>query len=143
MANLIYSALPLPRRPIATIDSDATVAESVRRMLKDKIGALVIMKGDKVVGMVTERDIVRHSIDPDFDIHRVRLRDIACEPVSVMDITDPVEAAMETITRTKRRYVLVEENNKLVAVLSIGDLLYHLLDDKARVIQHLENYITS
>lgn len=143
MANLIYSALPVPRRPIATIKPDATVAEAVRRMLKDNIGALVVMQRDKVEGMVSERDVVRHSIDPGFDMNKTRVRDILCKPVSVMSLTDPIEEAMATITRTKRRYVLVEENNKPIAVLSIGDLLYHLLDDKARVIEHLENYITS
>lgn len=143
MASLIYSALPVPRRSMAIIKPDASVAESVERMLMDNIGALVVLEGDELLGIVSERDIVRHSVKPDFDINNTKVRDIVYRQVSVMNIKDPVEAAMETITRTKRRHVLVEENNRLVAVLSIGDLLYHLLDDKARVIEHLENYITS
>ncbi|WP_232220691.1 CBS domain-containing protein [Legionella tunisiensis] len=61
--------------------------------------------------------------------------------MSVLNLFDPIEDAMETITKTKRRHVLVAEQGNLVAILSIGDLLFHLLEDKTRVIEQLESYI--
>jgi CBS domain-containing protein len=63
--------------------------------------------------------------------------------VSILDVNDSVEKAMEVITLTKRRHVLINEEGKLVAIISIGDVLFSLIDDKSRLIEHLEAYIHS
>lgn len=142
MADPIYSALPLPRRPISYINPDISVAQCIDIMIKENIGALVVCDSDnKLIGMVTERDIVRGSLQAGFDIHNTTAAEIVYTAVSVLDVFDPVEEAMEVITQTKRRHVLVAEQGELIAILSIGDLLFHILEDKTRVIEQLENYI--
>jgi CBS domain-containing protein len=143
MTQLIYSVLPSPRRPIVFIAPDLTVAECVERMFAEDIGALVVHDSSKLLGMVTERDIVRSCLKRGLDQKTATAGEIAWRNVSVLNINDPVEKAMETITSTKRRHVLVSDGAELVAILSIGDLLFYLLDDKSRVIEHLENYIHS
>lgn len=143
MTQLIYSVLPRPRRPIVFINPEISVAECVDLMIAEDIGALVVYEDNQLLGMVTERDIVRSYLKRGLVQKTATAGDIAYQNVSVLNIDDPVEKAMETITLTKRRHVLVSENGELVAILSIGDLLLFLLDDKSRVIQHLENYITS
>ncbi|MDP1604403.1 MAG: CBS domain-containing protein [Legionella sp.] len=143
MTQLIYSVLPRKRRPIIFINPELSVAECVELMFAEDIGALVVHDDLKLLGMVTERDIVRSCLKRDLDQKKITAGEIAYRNVSVLNIDDPVERAMETITLTKRRHVLVSENGELVAILSIGDLLFYLLDDKSRVIEHLENYITS
>ena len=52
-----------------------------------------------------------------------------------------VDTALELVIQTKRRHVLIEDNGELIAVVSIGDLLYHILESKSRVIEQLEHYI--
>jgi len=115
----------------------------VKLMASEDIGALVVRDAKRLVGMVTERDIVRACLHRDLDPKKTTAADIAYKDVSVLNSNDPVENAMEIITRTKRRHVLVKEGTELIAILSIGDLLLYLLDDKSRVIEHLENYIHS
>ncbi|KTC81450.1 CBS domain-containing protein [Legionella brunensis] len=142
MAHLIFSALPQPRRPISFIKSDVTVKECVKVMTDQDIGALVVRDDEKnLVGIVSERDVIRACLNRGLDPHTATAAQVAYAEVSVLDLFDPVEKAMEVITQTKRRHVLIEERGELVAILSIGDLLFHLLEDKTRVIEQLENYI--
>jgi CBS domain-containing protein len=140
MTDLIYSALPQPRRPIVYVNSEVTVAECVDMMSKEDIGALVV-RDDDIIGMVTERDVLRSCLHYHLDPKKTTAAEIVYTTVSVLNLFDPIEKAMETITKTKRRYVLVAEDGELVAILSIGDLLFHLLENKTRVIEQLENYI--
>ena len=141
MTQLIYSALPQPKRPIVYIHSKVSVSQCVDMMTKQNIGALVVRDNDELIGMLSERDIVRACVDPAFDLFKTTAGDIVFADVSVLNLNDPLELAMEVITKTKRRHVLVAEEGELVAILSIGDCLFHLLEDKTRVIEQLENYI--
>lgn len=143
MTQLIYSALPQPRRPIIYVHPEMKVSECIKIMAQENIGALVVQEGKKLVGIIGERDIVRGSMQEGFDFHQTKVADLLWSDVSILDLFEPLEKAMETITKTKRRHVLVSEQGNLVAILSIGDLLFHLLEDKTRVIEHLENYIYS
>lgn len=143
MAQLIYSALPSPRRPITFIEPAMSVVQCVEMMTSQDIGALVVRDGDSLLGIVTERDILRDCLNRGCDPVETSAKDIAYVNVRVLSVNDPIEKAMEVITQTKRRYVLVSEEDELIAILSIGDLLFHLLEDKSRVIEHLENYIHS
>jgi len=141
MAHLIHSVLPNPRRPIIYIDPKLSVIHCANLMTSQNIGALVVREGDQLLGMVTERDIVRTCIKPGLILSSMIARDVAYADVSILSVDDPVEEAMAVITNTKRRHILVEEKGEIVALLSIGDLLLNMLDNNARVIQHLENYI--
>lgn len=141
MANLIYSALPEPRRPIVYVHSKVTVAQCIDMMIKNHIGALVVREGEHVLGLVSERDIINACLHHNLDLNKTTAADVVYRDVSFLNLFDTVEKAMEVITNTKRRHVLVEEQGELVAILSIGDLLYHLLEDKTYIIEQLENYI--
>lgn len=141
MTQLIFSALPRPRRPITYIPPDLKVKDCIQLMSDKDIGALVIKEDDRVTGMISERDIVRGCLQLSKKLDDIVAKDIAFTEISILNSNDPIEKAMQTITQTKRRHILIEENNNLIAILSIGDLLVHLLEDKSRTIQHLENYI--
>lgn len=143
MAELIYSILPQPRRPIVYVHSKVTLAECIKMMTEQDIGALVVQDGGALIGMVTERDIVRSSMRYDLDLQKSTAGDIAFTDVSVLELFDPVEKVMKVMTQTKRRHVLVSENGEIIALLSIGDVLFYLLEEKTRVIEHLEKYIHS
>lgn len=143
MAQLIYSALPQPRRPIVTIKPSLSVEKCVKKMVLDNIGALVVMEGSTLSGIVSERDIVYNCVYRGLNPKEARVGDIAWRDVKVLQLNDPIERAMETMTQTKRRHLLIAEGSELVAVLSIGDLLFYTLEEKLRVIEHLEHYIQS
>lgn len=143
MADLIHNALPTPRRNIVYIHPDDSVKKSIDMMTEYDIGALVVVDNDnQLVGIVSERDIVRSCLHQCINLETGRVSDVVHKNVTILSPNDVVEKAMQAMTATKRRHVLIrDENNEFVAILSIGDLLYHLLEDKARVIEQLENYI--
>ncbi|KTD72824.1 CBS domain-containing protein [Legionella tucsonensis] len=143
MADLIHNALPTSKRKIVYIHSDDSVKKSIDMMTEYDIGALVVVdNNNQLVGIVSERDIVRSCLHKCINLETGKVSDVVHKDVTILSPNDVVEKAMQAMTATKRRHVLVrDENNEFVAILSIGDLLYHLLEDKARVIEQLENYI--
>lgn len=144
MAHLIYSVLPMPPRKIVTIHPDEHLTKCIDLMADLDIGAVVVLDNEhKLAGIVSERDIVRSCLHQCVDLNTARVSDVMYTKVSILSPHDTVDKAMQVITQTKRRHVLIRENDEFIAIVSIGDLLFYLLDDKARVIEHLENYITT
>ncbi|WP_454784131.1 CBS domain-containing protein [Legionella sp. WA2024007413] len=143
MADLIHNALPVPKRKIIFIHPEDSVRKCINMMTELDIGALVVVDNDnQLVGIVSERDIVRSCLHKCINLDTGTVDDVVHRDITILSPNDVVEKAMQAMTATKRRHVLIrDENDELVAILSIGDLLYHLLEDKARVIEQLENYI--
>ena len=143
MSQPILSILPNPRRPIAFVKPDTTALTCAKKMRDEDIGALVVHDIDTLIGIVSERDLVRACLSKSLDPTLMTAFDLAYKHVQILDAKDSIEKAMEVITHTKRRHVLISEEGQLTAVLSIGDLLFYLLDHKSRVIDHLEQYINT
>ncbi|KTD05405.1 CBS domain-containing protein [Fluoribacter gormanii] len=143
MADLIHNALPVPKRKIIFIHPEDSVRKSIDMMTEYDIGALVVVDNDnQLVGILSERDIVRSCLHKCINLDTGKVADVVHRDVTILSTNDVVEKAMQAMTATKRRHVLIrDENNEFVAILSIGDLLYHILEDKTRVIEQLENYI--
>ncbi|MGL6028928.1 MAG: CBS domain-containing protein [Legionella sp.] len=141
MTDLIHNVLPQSPRPIAYIHPDNSVKECIAKMVELDIGALVVLDdNEQLQGIVSERDIVRSCLAKS-SLEQTKACEIAFKDVTILSPHDPIEKAMQVMTATKRRHILIRDNNALIAILSIGDLLHHMLEDKARVIEHLEHYI--
>lgn len=143
MADLIHNALHMPKRAIIFIHPEDSVKKCINLMTEMDIGALVVVDNNQqLIGIVSERDIVRSCLHKCVNLETAKVADVVHHEITILSPNDHIEKAMQAITATKRRHVLIrDENNDLVAILSIGDLLYHLLEDKSRVIEQLENYI--
>lgn len=143
MANLIHNILPRPPRKIVFIKPEDTVKKCIDLMAEYNIGALVVRDDDdKLIGIVSERDIVFSCLHRGMDINTTKASEVVYSDVTVLSPHDVVETAMQAMTDTRRRHLLIYEGDELIAILSIGDVLFHLLEDKAREIEHLANYIT-
>ncbi|MCX7117393.1 MAG: CBS domain-containing protein [Legionellales bacterium] len=141
MANLIYSILPVPRRAIVFVHPDVSLAQCVTMMVQDNIGALVVSDDVTILGILSERDIVRAMTKKDFSRREMKAADILSGKATVLKSSDTVEMAMEAITKTRHRHILVSEEGEIIALLSIGDLVFHLLKDQSLTIEHLQHYI--
>lgn len=143
MADLIHNVLPTQRREIIYIHPEDSVKRCIHLMTEMDIGALVVVDNDnQLIGIVSERDIVRSCLHQCVNLETAKVADVVHQAITILSPNDHIEKAMQAMTATKRRHVLIrDEHNEFVAILSIGDLLYHLLEDKARVIEQLENYI--
>ena len=126
---------------IQSIDANLTAIECAKLMSSLNIGALVVKENDKLVGLISERDITRYLAMAGPDISNILAKDLVFEEVAYLDINDLIETAMQTINDMRRRHVLIKQDDKVVGILSIGDIMKHLIEDKNHTISQLEKYI--
>ncbi|MGE5105834.1 MAG: CBS domain-containing protein [Betaproteobacteria bacterium] len=126
---------------VYTIGRDATVFEAVRLMAEKNIGSLVVMEGDEIVGIVTERDYARKIVLMTRSSRETPVRDIMT--ASVLRVT-PSQRSLECMTlmtENRLRHLPVVDGSKLVGLVSIGDLVKDIIAQQELVIRQLEHYI--
>jgi len=127
---------------IHTIDQSASVLEATRKMNEHRVGALVVMDGQRIVGIFTERDVLRRVVAQELPPSAVPVRDvmtrdiICCSPDTPLD-----EAASIMRDRRIRHLPVVDDSGQLVGFISIGDLnAYHAASQQARI-RFLRDYL--
>ena len=125
-----------------TLPPSATVAAAVHMMNQHKLGSILILQGDRLAGIFTERDVLTRVVGADRDPHTTLLDEVmTSQPVTVTP-TAPVEAVMEIITaRRVRRLPVVDDTGQVIGLISIGDLTRWLVDTHRAEAEHLRNYI--
>ncbi|HKC16921.1 MAG TPA: CBS domain-containing protein [Steroidobacteraceae bacterium] len=130
-------------RAIYSIGPDAPVLEAVRLMAEYGVGALLVMTGDELVGVISERDYARKVIlmgrsSSDTPVHQIMTKEVfTVEPGLA------VEKCMEIMTNRRFRHLPVVEAGRVIGMLSIGDLVRAVLAEQAQTIEQLESYIHS
>jgi CBS domain-containing protein len=128
-------------RNVWTIDPDATVLDAVAKMAKKDVGSLVVMDGEKLVGIVTERHYSRNVILKGKTSPTTLVRDIMERNVIHVRSEQSVELCMALMTEKRVRHLPVVEDTKLIGIISIGDLLKFIISKKEFDIGQLEHYI--
>ena len=115
---------------IKSVGPDAFVTECVRTMSSAKIGALIVLNGETLVGIFTERDALNRVLAAGLDPRTTKISDVMTkDPVSVPPGTT-VGEAMELVTKRRFRHLPVVENGKVLALVSSGDLTHWLVKDQ-------------
>ena len=121
----------------------AQTALDVVKMLDEKhVGALLVMEGEKLSGIVSERDIARKVVLQRKVAGEVPVREIMTERVVCARPDLTIREAMAIMTDKRIRHLPVAENEKVIAVISIGDLVKALIEEQQFLIEQLESYIT-
>lgn len=128
---------------VATIDQDATVYEALARMANKEIGSLVVLKRDKPVGLITERDYARNIVLKNRTSKQTKLREIISHHVPVVHPEQSIGDGMAIMTEKRVRHLPVMREEALVGIISIGDLVKAIIDDQQFVIEQLVSYINS
>lgn len=126
---------------VETIAADATVYDAIKRMSDLDIGALVVTKGEKVIGIITERDYSRNVFLKGKHSPSTPVREAMNRDVMVVACDDTDRACMAIMTGKRTRHLLVMEGNKLLGLLSIGDLVRSVVAEQDMHIDQLEQYI--
>jgi CBS domain-containing protein len=126
---------------VATIGPDAPVLDAIRLMAERRIGALVVVRGDALAGIVTERDYARKVILKGHSSRETPVADIMTPAPTTVALTTTVDECMRLCTELRVRHLPVIDNNQLVGIVSIGDLVKAVIDDQAAEIDHLQRYI--
>ncbi|BBU27552.1 inosine-5-monophosphate dehydrogenase [Burkholderia sp. THE68] len=126
---------------VHTIDAEASVHEAVALMSRAEVGALVVMVGDTVCGIVTERDYARKVILRDKASRTTTVCEIMTAPVMSVSLRTSADECMTLMTQHRIRHLPVIEGGMLAGMISIGDLVRHVIDEQQFAIDQLESYV--
>jgi CBS domain-containing protein len=119
----------------------ATVFDAISKMAEKDIGSLVMLDGEEIVGMITERDYARNVILKGKTSPKTLVREIMEPRVVIARPEQTIEQCMALMTEKRIRHLPVLEGNKLVGIISIGDLVKSIIGDQKLTIEQLEHYI--
>ncbi|MHB8192676.1 MAG: CBS domain-containing protein [Bellilinea sp.] len=126
---------------IWTISPDETVFEALRLMATKGVGALLVTKDEKMVGIVSERDYARKVILQGRTSRDTLVREIMTSEVFTIHPDQTIEECMELMTEKRVRHLPVVENEKLIGVISIGDVLKNIIYRQRQVISEMEQRV--
>ena len=127
---------------VATIEPTATLEYAIGILAERRIGALVVLGADhRVIGLLSERDIVRALAERGASVLTEPLARVMTRTKSTCTLSEPVDSIMEQMTAGKSRHVPVVENERLVGIVSIGDVVKHRLTEMERESDALHEYI--
>jgi len=130
-----------PNKTIYTTTPAASVFDAVKLMAEKSIGALVVMEGETVVGLITERDYARKIVLMARSSKETPVRDIMTSPVMYVRPDQTSEECMVLMTENRVRHLPVMDKDKLIGLISIGDLVKDVISEQKFIIQQLEHYI--
>jgi CBS domain-containing protein len=139
--------LKIAHVPPAKVGGEQTVLEAVRVMAKEGVGAVAVLEKserDELCGIFTERDVMLRVVLQKLDPERIKVRDVMTAPVATIpeDLTAE-EAFNQMVDRHMRHLVIVSEDGELLGMLSIRNLLEHLVEDLRRELHSLDQYISN
>ncbi len=131
------------KKPLVTVARDTQVSEITALLYRHRIGAVLVMEGDSIAGLVSERDICRclHTHGP--GVHAAQAQDIMSAPVVTAEPGISVCDAMAIMTDRRFRHLPVVEGNRVLGLVSIGDLVKRRIEDAEAEAESLKSYISS
>jgi CBS domain-containing protein len=130
-------------RAVITVTAGSTIAEAVELLNAQKIGAVVVVDGKKVVGILSERDVVRH-LGKDWGALASRpVSDVMTKAVVSVSRFATVADVMERMTEKRIRHMPIVDNGELVGIVSIGDVVKRKIEETEQEATALKEYIAS
>jgi CBS domain-containing protein len=142
MKATVEEILQQKGRDVWTISPKATVMEALKLMAEKKIGALVVVHDDQVVGIISERDYARKIVLRGKSSVNTPVKEIMTDKVYYVGPKTTTQECMVLVTQQSIRHLPVVENGKLVGLISIGDVVKSIIDEQETTITQLSNYIT-
>ncbi|KAB0538715.1 CBS domain-containing protein [Xanthomonas cissicola] len=128
---------------VFAVAADAAVIEAIRLMAEKAIGAVLVMEGPRLVGIVSERDYARKVVLRDRSSSTTSVAQIMSAEVVTVSPSDTVERCMQLMTDGRFRHLPVVENGRVQGVISIGDLVKAVIEAQRQDIDQLQRYIAS
>ncbi len=124
-----------------TVGADRTVLDAIRILAEKDIGALVVVEGDRPVGIFSERDYVRKVFIKGKTSPTTLVREVMSAPIVSVGLNHTVEQCMAVMSSRRIRHLPVIENGRLQGMLSITDLVNNIIREQHQLIEQLESYI--
>jgi CBS domain-containing protein len=138
----ISAILNQKAREIFSISPEATVFEAIKMLDEKNVGALLVLDGGKLVGMISERDYTRKIVLRGKRSRETKVAEIMSTDLKVTHPQEGVETCLRLMTDKRIRHLPVLDGEKLIGLISIGDLVKWVIASQSAAIAHLENYIS-
>jgi CBS domain-containing protein len=125
-----------------SIDPDATVYDALQLMAKKNVGALLVLREDRLIGIFSERDYARRMILQGKHSKETLVREVMTQNPIIVHPAQTIEECMALMTQSHIRHLPVLDQEKLLGVISIGDVVKGIISEQKGTIIDLENYIT-
>jgi CBS domain-containing protein len=141
LLDTVESVLSQKNASIWSISPDATVYEALALMAEKEIGALLVMSGNRLVGLISERDYARKIILMGRSSKETTVAEVMADKPLTVGPRDTVSGCMELMTDHRYRHLPVVDGDRVIGVLSIGDLVNWIVKSHEQTIQQLHGYI--
>ncbi len=143
ITGTIGSVLKRKGNEVWFVTPDQTVYEAIERMADKAVGALLVISDSKLVGIISERDYARKVILKGRSSRTTFVKEIMTSSVISATSGQTVDESMDIMTRNRIRHLPIVESDKVLGVISIGDLVKWVVSEQEETIEHLQNYISS
>ena len=138
----VLNLLESKGRDVLTVSPDTSVHDAVEKMEEISAGTAVVMDGDNLVGILSERDVFRKAVLEEKKISKVSVKDIMSTELTTVTPETSLDDCMELITQNRIRHLPVVSDGTLCGIVSIGDIVKYLVHEKDFKIKNLETYIS-
>lgn len=131
----------LQERPIYSVNRDQTVIETVRYMAEKNVGAVPVMKENRLVGVFSERDVIKRVVARGLDPAKVIVGEVMTTKLVIAEADERYESCLSKMRQAHCRHLPVVQEDRLIGMVSLRDLLMIDLDEKERNLEYLQSYI--
>ncbi len=131
-----------PHNTVYAVRPDQMVIEALELMASKNIGAVLVMEGDHLAGIFSERDYARKGILQDRKAKSTPVTEVMTPGVFVVDIQKNIDDCMKMMSEKRIRHLPVVDNEKVIGILSVSDIVTAIMHEQENRIQSLEQYIT-
>jgi CBS domain-containing protein len=139
----ITAILDRKGRTVFSVSPSTSVSEAVSEMNRHRVGSVLVIDAGNLVGIFTERDVLRRIVGAGVDPTRTRVSDVMTPGVITISPEATIDDTMVLFTEKRLRHLPVVDQGRLVGTISIGDITRWMSDTHRAEAEHLKNYITS
>jgi len=139
--SLVSNILEKKGKHVITVPRSATVLDAARKMHQHHVGAVLVMDESRIVGIFTERDLLNRVVAVEKDPAATPVSEVMTDRVAVCTAATTLEECRAAMTRNKMRHLPVMDGDRLVGIITSGDILARELQDQEETIRYLHEYM--